>query len=318
MSTTGLFETHLTVADLERSTKFYADIVGLPLAHHVPERGAVFFWIGGRGKSMLGLWSIGSAPIGMRLHIAFSASLDDVLAACSRLRSSGVPPLSFFGAETDEPSVIGWMPAAAVYFEDPDGHMIEYLAMLDEPPRPEVGIVPWSQWQGTQPPLVEVVAHNGSRSELRPLFEEAEDSAAALDSYIEEGDVLVAVSGDHLLGHVQLITEGDRSEIKNLAVRSDHRGHGVGRQLVDAALDLARRRQATTVAVATASADVGNLRFYQRCGFRVRSVERDAFSAGAGYAAGTIIDGIQLVDRIWLDLDLTSGGWVPSGPNGGR
>ena len=26
------------------------------------------------------------------------------------------------------------MPAAAVYFRDPDGHQLEYLTMLDEPP----------------------------------------------------------------------------------------------------------------------------------------------------------------------------------------
>src|SRR5436305_8935763 len=149
MTATSLFETHLTVADLDRSSAFYADVVGLPLAYQLPERGAVFFWVGGRGKSMLGLWSIGSAPIGLRLHIAFGVSLDDVLAACARLRSAGVRPLSFFGTETSEPSVIGWMPAAAVYFEDPDGHMLEYLAMLDEPPRPELGIVPWSRWDGT-------------------------------------------------------------------------------------------------------------------------------------------------------------------------
>ena len=31
-------------------------------------------------------------------------------------------------------------------FEDPDGHMLEYLAMLDQPPRPEAGIVAWSDW----------------------------------------------------------------------------------------------------------------------------------------------------------------------------
>jgi lactoylglutathione lyase len=42
--------------------------------------------------------------------------------------------------------VIGWMPAAAVYFEDPDGHLLEYLAMLDEAPRPEAGVVGWSEW----------------------------------------------------------------------------------------------------------------------------------------------------------------------------
>jgi lactoylglutathione lyase len=33
-------------------------------------------------------------------------------------------------AFTAEPSVIGWMPAAAVYFRDPDGHLLEYLPML--------------------------------------------------------------------------------------------------------------------------------------------------------------------------------------------
>jgi lactoylglutathione lyase len=143
---TGLFEAHLTVADLDRSVAFYRDIVGLPVALEVPERGAAFLWIGGPGEAMLGLWSLGSAPMGMSLHVAFTTSLENVAGACRRLRARGVTPLSFFGTETDEPSVIGWMPAAAVYLRDPDGHLLEYLAMLDENPRPERGILPWSEW----------------------------------------------------------------------------------------------------------------------------------------------------------------------------
>ena len=142
----GLFETHLTVSDLPRSVAFYRDIVGLPLALEVPERGAAFFWIAAPGEGLLGLWSMGSAPMGLVLHLAFRASLEDVMDACDRLRSLGVTPLSFFAEETTEPSVIGWMPAAAVYLRDPDGHLLEYLAMLDDQPHPERGIVPWSQW----------------------------------------------------------------------------------------------------------------------------------------------------------------------------
>ena len=142
----GLFEAHLTVSDMPRSVAFYRDVVGLQLALQVPERGAAFFWIGGPGEAMLGLWSLGSAPLALSLHVAFKSPLEDVLTACDGLRSAGVTPLSFFGAETDEPSVLGWMPAAAVYFRDPDGHMLEYLAMLDESPRPHVGIVPWTEW----------------------------------------------------------------------------------------------------------------------------------------------------------------------------
>ena len=57
--------------------------------------------------------------MGLSLHVAFRTSLNDVFDACDRLSSRGVTPLSFFGTETTEPSVIGWMPAAAVYFRDP-------------------------------------------------------------------------------------------------------------------------------------------------------------------------------------------------------
>jgi lactoylglutathione lyase len=142
----GLFESHLTVADMPRSIAFYRDVVGLELAYELPERGAAFLWIGGPGEGLLGLWSLGSAPLGLSLHIAFRATLGGVLDAAEHLAAHGVTPLSVFGEPATEPSVIAWMPAAAVYFRDPDGHQLEYLAMLDREPDPERGIVPWSQW----------------------------------------------------------------------------------------------------------------------------------------------------------------------------
>ncbi len=145
----GLFETHLTVRDLERSIGFYRDVVGLPLALHDPDLGAAFFWIGTSGQAMLGLWAAGPAPIALSLHVAFAAPLDEVLDAPSRLRRLGVTPLSFDAEETSEPSVIGWMPAAAVYFRDPDGHLLEFLAVLDDAPDPGRRILSWSDWSAT-------------------------------------------------------------------------------------------------------------------------------------------------------------------------
>jgi lactoylglutathione lyase len=65
----GLFETHLTVADLDASVRFYGELLGLEL-----------------------------------------------------------------------------VPAASLYFRDPDGHLLEYVAMLDDAPRPGVGVVPYSAW----------------------------------------------------------------------------------------------------------------------------------------------------------------------------
>jgi lactoylglutathione lyase len=146
VSVDGLFETHLTVADIGRSVAFYTEVVGLTIAADVPDRDAAFLWIGSPGEAMLGPWSIGSAPIGLNLHVAFRTTPAEVRLACERLRALGVTPLDFFGDETDEPSVIGWMPAIAVYFRDPDGHLLEFLAMLEQPPLPDLGVVPWSHW----------------------------------------------------------------------------------------------------------------------------------------------------------------------------
>ena len=89
-----------------------------------------------------------------------------------------------------------------------------------------------------------------------------------------------------------------------MAVLEPHRRGGIGRALVEAALDLARDESRSTLLVATAAADVDNLSFYQRLGFRMRAVERDAFTPASGYARGTMVDGIELRDRVWLDMPL--------------
>ncbi|HVB09676.1 MAG TPA: hypothetical protein VNM16_04845, partial [Bacillota bacterium] len=54
----------------------------------------------------------------------------------------------FLDDRTDQPLVFGWMPALAIYADDPDGHLVEFLAMLDGPPRPGAGVVPLVKWGG--------------------------------------------------------------------------------------------------------------------------------------------------------------------------
>jgi GNAT superfamily N-acetyltransferase len=160
---------------------------------------------------------------------------------------------------------------------------------------------------------IRIETYRGPRDSLRSLFELAEDSAAELDSYIDAGRVLVAVSDGEIIGHLQLTGTGDprQAEIKNMAVRETRQGQGIGRRLIQAAINLAAAEAVTTILVATAAADIGNLRFYQRQGFRVRSVERDAFTPASGYPPGLRIDGIELRDRVWLDRAVQA---EPSGP----
>ena len=147
ISISTLFETHLTVTSLDRAVRFYKDVLGFPVAGVYPARQVAFFWVGGVGRAMLGLWEVGSSPQRMSLHTAFGVALEDLLAAPDCLRSAGTTALDFDGNATSEPVVLGWMPAAAVYFHDPDGNLLEFVAMLSEGPAPNVGIVSWSEWR---------------------------------------------------------------------------------------------------------------------------------------------------------------------------
>ncbi|MCA9076807.1 MAG: VOC family protein [Planctomycetaceae bacterium] len=142
----GLYETHLNVRDLERSIAFYRDVIGLEQAFETSDPRLAFFWVGGRERSMLGLWESGNIPNVMRLHLAFQATVEDVLSTPSKLVASGLQPLGINEEPVEEPVVIGWVPCVSIYFNDPDGHLLEYIAPLDEPPRPEVGVIPYSEW----------------------------------------------------------------------------------------------------------------------------------------------------------------------------
>ena len=143
-----LYETHLPVSSTERSRAFYVDVVGLGFSYRDPKRDIVFLWIGENRFSMLGLWGPGTA-YGTSLHpahLAIAISLPDLLASGRRLNDLGVATYGFSRVETIEPSVIGWMPSAQLYFRDPDGHTIEFIALLDEEPDPSF-IGSLTDWQ---------------------------------------------------------------------------------------------------------------------------------------------------------------------------
>jgi lactoylglutathione lyase len=143
-----LYETHLSVKDTERSKTFYTEAVNLHFAHRDPARDIVFLWIGENKASMLGLWGP-ETSLGKQMHkghIAIRVTLPELLSMGEQLSKKGVRTYDFNGVNTTEPSVIGWMPSAQLYFLDPDGHSLEFITLLDEKTDPSF-IGSYSKWQ---------------------------------------------------------------------------------------------------------------------------------------------------------------------------
>ena len=142
----GLFETHIYVEDLERSIKFYSNILGLTQCHYEADRRIAFFWIGAPKQAMLGLWEKPKEEVDIR-HFAFNCSIDYVLnKSVDFLKSQNLKPYNFLKDGSEQPMVFAWMPALAIYFKDPDGHALEFISILDGDAMPELGVISYQDW----------------------------------------------------------------------------------------------------------------------------------------------------------------------------
>lgn len=131
-------EVALVVSDLERSEKFYTEVLGLPVFMRVPGKNVTVRLANG----FIGLWTPGaweippsanSAPIrlegGSRSHIVFFIDLADANKALKNLQEHGV---RYFGPRVKEKGEVH------IDFEDPDGHMLEYWARASFEPIPDL------------------------------------------------------------------------------------------------------------------------------------------------------------------------------------
>jgi ribosomal protein S18 acetylase RimI-like enzyme len=83
-----------------------------------------------------------------------------------------------------------------------------------------------------------------------------------------EGCLLIAVEGQDVLGCVALRkTEGDVCEMKRLFVRPEHRGKGIGRELVHAVINASRDMGYTRMRLDTISSMKEAIALYRSLGF---------------------------------------------------
>ena len=127
----------------------------------------------------------------------------------------------------------------------------------------------------------------------------ADPSRDYILEYVEKGVIFVAEIKQQIIGvYVLLPTSPEIIELMNIAVREDHQGLGIGKQLVMDAVKVARKKGYTTLEVGTGNSSIGQLALYQKCGFRMIGVDTDFFVKH--YPKVIFENGIQCVDMIRL------------------
>jgi len=144
----GLYETHLFVENLERSIEFYSKVMGLKYCRLGTDRRTAFFWIGEEKQAMLGLWEKPKEEIDIR-HFAFECDPEWIVnESVNFLKSHHLKCWNFLNDDREQPMVFCWMPAISIYFNDPDGHELEFIGVLPGKTQPneERRIVTYEDW----------------------------------------------------------------------------------------------------------------------------------------------------------------------------
>lgn len=143
------------------------------------------------------------------------------------------------------------------------------------------------------------------RRALVPLIRLAEDSDSQLEAAIDDG-TMYAVSTDGAdVGVVLVLDHGaNERELRYVAVAEAHQRKGAGREMLADVANAEHARGTRRLLVGTSTADTGNLNFYQRCGYRLLSIERDYFTPARGYPPAFVLNGLPAVDMVWMDMHL--------------
>jgi GNAT superfamily N-acetyltransferase len=140
--------------------------------------------------------------------------------------------------------------------------------------------------------------------ELIPLLLQAESSEGALRWSLDNlSDTVYRLDvGGELAGAATVRWNKEPVEILELAVGRGLQGQGLGRRLIEYLLGEARLRGKPALYVGTANSSIGNIVFYQKCGFRMDSVRKDYF----WYQQSPVYEnGLRTRDLLVFRYDLT-------------
>ena len=128
----------------------------------------------------------------------------------------------------------------------------------------------------------------------------ADPSRKMIDQYIFQSQIYIARHSSSIIGVYVLhaVGESDRVEIKNIAVKEEHQGKGIGKYLLQDAFQKAIKQGYKHIMIGTGNSSIGQLYLYQKLCFEIEEVKKAYFSKN--YAEPIYENGLLCKDMIIL------------------
>ncbi|WP_438350053.1 GNAT family N-acetyltransferase [Paenibacillus sp. FA6] len=127
----------------------------------------------------------------------------------------------------------------------------------------------------------------------------ADPEEQAIQAYITRSKCFVKEVDGNMVGtYVLLPTRPHTMEIMNIAVEESSQGKGIGQQLIHHAIQTSKELGYTCMEIGTGNSSIAQLYLYQKCGFRIVSIDKDYFTHH--YDELIIENGLQCRDMVRL------------------
>jgi ribosomal protein S18 acetylase RimI-like enzyme len=143
--------------------------------------------------------------------------------------------------------------------------------------------------------------YNGAITpEILVLLLTADPDELAVTDYCQQGKIFTINSDDQVVAVAVVTNHGLEFELINIAVAEPYQGLGIGKSLVNHAIEFARNSSAKSIIVGTGNSSLQQLGLYQKCGFRLSHVISNYF---ASYQPPIVENGIACLDMVVLKID---------------
>ena len=130
----------------------------------------------------------------------------------------------------------------------------------------------------------------------------ADETVEGINHYLPQSDTYIATFADQREPIAVMALQplnGEEIEIMNIAVSTPLQSQGIGKILMDKAMEIARADGYTSLKVGTADCGTRQINFYKRNGFNVCEIRKNYFIEK--YAEPIYENGVRLKDMVVLE-----------------